>query len=51
MLVNGEPQKGAAEMLAEVEIALALSALRSPQGPPPHHSALVPCIKQATGLN
>ena len=51
MLVNGEPQKGAAEMLAEVEIALALSALRSPQGPPPHHSALVPCKKQATGLN
>ena len=29
-LVNGEPQKRAAEMLAEVEIALALSAVRGP---------------------
>ena len=33
-LVNGEPQKRAAEMLAEVEIALALSALRGPLGVP-----------------
>ena len=31
-LVNGERQKGAADMLAEVEIALALSALRGPLG-------------------
>lgn len=34
-LVNGEPQKRAAEMLAEVEIALALSALRGPVGARP----------------
>ena len=32
LLVNGERQKGAADMLAEVEIALALSALRGPLG-------------------
>ena len=30
--VNGEAQKGAADLLAEVEIALALSALRGPIG-------------------
>jgi len=30
--VNGEAQKGAADLLAEVEIALALSALRGPLG-------------------
>ena len=30
--MNGERQKGAADMLAEVEIALALSALRGPLG-------------------
>ena len=31
-LVNGERQKGAADLLAEVEIALALSALRGTLG-------------------
>ena len=30
--VNGEAQKGAADLLAEVEIALALSGLRGPLG-------------------
>ncbi len=38
-LVNGERQKGAADMLAEVEIALALSALRGPLGASRH-----PCL-------
>ena len=40
LLINGERQKAAADMLAEAEIALALSALRGSLGArlyPQHH--------------